>query len=151
MEGVAVSVLVVLVLLPFFAILAWLAIKNLLYIAGPNEVLIFSGGNYQLEKRESGYQLLKGGRRMRIPIFERVDRIDLTNMTVEEYSAGVAASTVIDAVMVEDDDEPEPKTSPAKPTGSSRPHPGDRRCRTDRRYPDRWPADRYPGARRYRS
>jgi flotillin len=70
---------------------AFVSVKNLLLIASPNEVLIFSGGN--------GYKLLKGGRRMRIPLLERVAHMDLTNMTVDvtvtnAYSRGGIPLTV---------------------------------------------------------
>jgi len=70
---------------------AFVSIKNLLLIASPNEVLVFSGG--------SGYKLLKGGRRMRIPLLEEVSHMDLTNMTVEvavtnAYSRGGIPLTV---------------------------------------------------------
>jgi len=70
---------------------AFVSIKNLLLIASPNEVLVFSG--------RGGYKLLKGGRRMRIPLLERVSHIDLSNMTVEvvvtnAYSKGGIPLTV---------------------------------------------------------
>jgi flotillin len=70
---------------------AFVSIKNLLLIAGPNEVLVFSG--------PGGYKLLKGGRRMRIPLLERVAHMDLTNMTVDvtvtnAYSKGGIPLTV---------------------------------------------------------
>ena len=70
---------------------AFVSIKNLLLIASPNEVLVFSGG--------SGYKLLKGGRRMRIPLLEEVSHMDLTNMTVDvavtnAYSRGGIPLTV---------------------------------------------------------
>jgi flotillin len=60
---------------------------NLLYICEPNEVLIFSG------RGSKGYQVVKGGRRFRVPLLERVDRLDLTNMIIDvhvenAYSAG---------------------------------------------------------------
>ena len=52
-------------------------LNNLVEIAGPNEVLVFSGGG------KNGYQVVKAGRRVRVPLFERVDRLDLTNMNIE--------------------------------------------------------------------
>ncbi|MDC0670953.1 flotillin family protein [Nannocystis radixulma] len=61
-----------------------LIIKNVLYVCQPNEVLIFSG-----RKRETpdgklfGYKIIRGGRAIRIPLFETVDRMDLTNMIIE--------------------------------------------------------------------
>ena len=67
---------------------------NLLYICEPNEVLIFSGG---LGKK--GYRVVKGGRSFRTPLFERVDRLDLTNMVIDTsvsnaYSKGGIPLTV---------------------------------------------------------
>lgn len=56
---------------------------NLLYICEPNEVLIFSGRRRLTDKGEVGYRVIKGGRAWRIPLVERVDRMDLTNMIIE--------------------------------------------------------------------
>lgn len=53
--------------------------KNLIYVCGPNEVLIFSGGKHQ----KRGYRVIRGGRGMRIPLLETVDRLDLSNMIIE--------------------------------------------------------------------
>jgi len=49
--------------------------KKLVYIAAPNEVLVFSG--------RGGYRTIKGGRGYRVPLIETVDRIDLTNMIID--------------------------------------------------------------------
>lgn len=67
---------------------------NLLYICEPNEVLIFSGG-----LGKAGYRVVKGGRSLRTPLFERVDRLDLTNMVIDvavsnAYSKGGIPLTV---------------------------------------------------------
>lgn len=51
--------------------------NNLLYICEPNEVLVFSGTGPR------GYRIIKGGRGWRVPLIERVDRLDLTNMIIE--------------------------------------------------------------------
>ena len=56
-----------------------LVAQNLIYVCGPNEVLIFSGGRHQ----SRGYRVIKGGRGMRIPLLETVDRLDLSNMIIE--------------------------------------------------------------------
>lgn len=57
---------------------------NLLYICEPNEVLIFSGRRRKMsDGSERGYRFIKGGRGWRLPLFERVDRVDLTNMIIE--------------------------------------------------------------------
>jgi flotillin len=72
--GVAVAAFVVILIV----------VSRLLHICQPNEVLIFSGGRRVLaDGRTVGYQIIKGGRRVRRPLFEAVDRMDLTNMPIE--------------------------------------------------------------------
>ncbi|MCK6520060.1 flotillin family protein [Myxococcota bacterium] len=78
------------------AIAVMFTIRNLLFISGPNEVLVFSGAT---DAEGRGYVTVKGGRRVRVPIIERVSRIDLTNMTVDvsvtnAYSKGGIPLTV---------------------------------------------------------
>ncbi|MDB4959049.1 MAG: band 7 protein [Myxococcales bacterium] len=61
-------------------------ISRIIYICPPNEVLIFSGGHRKLgddERRIVGYRVVQGGRGLRIPLIEVVDRMDLTNMMIE--------------------------------------------------------------------
>jgi flotillin len=78
------SVLSLAAVLAIFLIVLLLVIKNLLYICSPNEVLIFSGGQRaSVSGRKVGYRTIKGGRAIRIPLFETVDRMDLTNMPIE--------------------------------------------------------------------
>ena len=55
--------------------------KKLIYIAAPNEVLVFSGR--QAVGGQLGYRTIKGGRGYRVPLIETVDRIDLTNMIID--------------------------------------------------------------------
>lgn len=67
--------------------------NNLLYICEPNEVLIFSGTG------KRGYRIIKGGRSLRKPFLEAVDRLDLTNMIIDvtvegAYSKGGIPLTV---------------------------------------------------------
>jgi flotillin len=76
---------------------ALLIAKNLIYLCGPNEALIFSGR--RVSGQRFGYRVIKGGRGLRIPLLERVDRIDLTNMIIEvgvqnAYSLGGIPLTV---------------------------------------------------------
>lgn len=90
---------VLLFVVAFFALCAVVVLRNLLYICGPNEVLIFSGTTRQLEGRPIGYRIVKGGRSVRIPLLENVDRVDLTNMIIEvavtnAYSKGGIPLTV---------------------------------------------------------
>jgi flotillin len=76
-----------------------LVLKNVLYVCQPNEVLIFSGRNRQVDGRTIGYRIIKGGRTFRVPLLETVDRMDLTNMIIEltvrnAYSKGGIPLTV---------------------------------------------------------
>jgi flotillin len=67
----------------FFAFVFLLVlVKRMLYICSPNEVLIFSGKRRLSQNREVGYRIIKGGRAIRIPLLETVDRMDLTNMII---------------------------------------------------------------------
>ncbi len=76
-----------------------LLIKNVLYVCQPNEVLVFSGRARRSGDATIGYRIIKGGRAMRVPLFETVDRMDLTNMIIEltvrnAYSSGGIPLTV---------------------------------------------------------
>ena len=59
--------------------------RRLLYIARPNEALIFSGKRYTNEQGATlGYKVVQAGRRaFRIPILERVDRMDMTLIPID--------------------------------------------------------------------
>jgi flotillin len=62
----------------------YFVLTNLIYICSPNEVLVFSGGTHTLRNgRTVGYRVVKGGRTLRVPFFETVERMDLTNMNIE--------------------------------------------------------------------
>jgi flotillin len=59
-------------------------LRRMVYICPPNAVLIFSGGHHKLaDGRTIGYRVVQGGRGIRIPLVEAVDRMDLTNMMIE--------------------------------------------------------------------
>jgi flotillin len=61
-------------------------LKRMIYICPPNAVLIFSGSHRRLtgtDDRIIGYRVVQGGRGIRIPLIEVVDRMDLTNMMIE--------------------------------------------------------------------
>ena len=45
-------------------------INKLLYICQPNEVLIFSGGQRQAGRRRVGYQVIRGGRKLKLPVLD---------------------------------------------------------------------------------
>lgn len=85
LEAVAGTVLVV-VLLAIAAIA--FTLKNLIHICGPDEVLIFSGSKNRFQERVVGYRLIKGGRGVRIPLLETVDRLNLTNMNIDISVSG---------------------------------------------------------------
>jgi flotillin len=67
-------------------VLLAIIISRIIYICPPNEVLIFSGGHRRIagtDDRVVGYRVVQGGRGLRIPLIEIVDRMDLTNMPIE--------------------------------------------------------------------
>lgn len=93
-------VLVCIGLIAVAIVLGLATINRLICICQPNEVLIFSGRGRNIlrlvEHREArpgqreapshkkiGYRVVIGGRKMRIPLLERVDRMDLTNMIID--------------------------------------------------------------------
>jgi len=81
-EPEALGLLALILALGFVTLLA--VVKRVLYVCQPSEVLIFSGrlrsaGNNRL----AGYRIIRGGRGIRVPLFEMVDKMDLTNMIVE--------------------------------------------------------------------
>ncbi len=58
-------------------------IRTLIYLCRPSEVLIFSGRNHQLtDGRTIGFRVVTGGRAFRLPILERVDRMDISLLSV---------------------------------------------------------------------
>ncbi len=77
----ALGALAVITILVMAALL--LVIKNVLYVCQPNEVLIFAGRSRKVSDKILGYRIIRGGRALRIPLFETVDRMDLTNMIIE--------------------------------------------------------------------
>lgn len=91
-------VLIVLAALAAVAVISGVAVVTtagqLLYICEPNEVLVVSGST-----GKKHYATVKGGRHVRIPMIQRVDRLDLTNMVIDvtvtgAYSKGGIPLTV---------------------------------------------------------
>jgi flotillin len=83
-----VAMVAVIAILGSLIVLA-LILKRIIYICPPNEVLIFSGGHRKIaDNRTIGYRVVQGGRGVRIPLIEVVDRMDLTNMMIELRVAG---------------------------------------------------------------
>ncbi len=81
MVGIVVSLLIVAGLFTIITV-----VKNT-SVCSPNEVLIFSGRRFPLpgdgEKKEVGFRVVRGGRAMRTPIVEVINRMPLTNMAIE--------------------------------------------------------------------
>lgn len=66
------------------AVLAAIAIiKSLVHICQPNEALVISGGQRAMGGRTLGYRVVQGGRAIRLPLIEKVDRIDLSNIAID--------------------------------------------------------------------
>lgn len=65
-----------------FFVLVWF-IKSFLFVCPPNQVLIFSGRSNTVNGQKVGYRVIFGGRAIRIPIIEEVQRLDLRIMDVQ--------------------------------------------------------------------
>jgi flotillin len=76
-------VLVVLFAAFVVAIVLSVVIKRLLYVSAPNEALILSGRVRKVGQRELGYRVIRGGRALRMPLFELIDSVDLTNIAID--------------------------------------------------------------------
>jgi flotillin len=76
------SVFLIIVAVVAVALLAiGLSLKSLLVICEPSQVVIFSGPQRRPDQRV-GYRAIRGGRALRIPLLEKVEFMDLTNMAV---------------------------------------------------------------------
>jgi flotillin len=60
----------------------YLMITRLLYVSTPNEVLVFSGTTRVVNGQLLPYRFVRGGRSLRKPLLERVERMDLSMFTV---------------------------------------------------------------------
>ena len=58
-------------------------VRSLLYVSAPNEALIFSGRVRRVGQREIGYRVARGGRALRMPLFEVIDSVELTNIAID--------------------------------------------------------------------
>ncbi len=59
-------------------------VSSLMVICQPNEMVVITGRKrITADGRRAGYRLLHGGRTLRVPIIERVSRIDLTTLPIE--------------------------------------------------------------------
>src|SRR3979409_1937595 len=79
--GVAAGIAVLFVLMVIY--------RYLLRICRPNEILIFSGRKHKTDDgRVVGYRVVFGGRGMRIPIIETINRMDVSLMSVPMQVTG---------------------------------------------------------------
>lgn len=91
------EIIAVIIGISVFALLAiLLSIKSLVVICQPSEVVIISGPSRRKDEIV-GYRAIRGGRALRIPLFEVVDRMDLTNMAVD---VGVRGAYTRDGVPI---------------------------------------------------
>ena len=82
MTGPALAVVLAALLVAGVVILITV-VKNT-YVCSPSEVLIFSGRRWTLpDGKVVGFRCVRGGRAMRMPLIEVVDRMQLTNMAIE--------------------------------------------------------------------
>ena len=58
-------------------------LKNLLFVATPNQVLVLAGGVHRIAEKVVGYRAIRGGRAVRLPLIETVAWMDLSNIPVE--------------------------------------------------------------------
>ena len=62
--------------------------KQFLFVSRPNEMLVFSGRERQLaDGNRAGYRVHHGGWSWKIPLLEKVDRMDLRTMPIEIHVA----------------------------------------------------------------
>jgi flotillin len=80
--------LVALVVAVFVFFLLVLMVQKLLKVCSPNEALIFSGTTREVGGRSVGYRFVRGGRSLRRPLIERVDKMDLSMFTVMVHVTG---------------------------------------------------------------
>jgi flotillin len=80
----AASMGVVIAVLLVAALVILVTVTRNLYVCSPSEVLIFSGRRWKTpDGKELGFRVVRGGRGMRLPLLEVVDRMQLTNMAIE--------------------------------------------------------------------
>jgi flotillin len=70
--------------LGFGVLAAAVMLKQYIYVCRPNEILIFSGRERALpDGTRVGYRVVHGGTSFRVPLLEKVDRMDLTTIPID--------------------------------------------------------------------
>ena len=104
-DGPLGSALTVFIAVAAGVVLVWLlvmvaVIRRMLYIAQPNEVLVLSGvRRIDAAGRILTYRTIRGGRVIRMPLLNRIDRLDLTVMNVELAGDGALARGFVPCVV----------------------------------------------------
>ncbi|WP_309895486.1 flotillin family protein [Archangium sp.] len=96
------------------AVVLMLAVaRSLIHVCRPNEVLVFAGRRHSVQDGGSvGFRVVSGGRAVRIPLLERVERMDMSLLSVPmsvtgAYSLGGIPLTVQAVANVKVSSEPE--------------------------------------------
>jgi len=82
------AIIVIFLVLGAATIFFLASIRRLLVVADPNEALIISGAKSRVGRRTINYKVIAGGRHVLIPLFQRVDRIDLKNISIDVEVSG---------------------------------------------------------------
>jgi flotillin len=83
------SVVLVLIAAAVVVIIALMVtVKRMVRVVPPNEALIISGGHRKLGDKIVGYRVVQGGSALVLPVFERADTIDLTNIKIDVQVMG---------------------------------------------------------------
>lgn len=69
------------VIVVFYAALMFV-LSSMIFVCAPNEVLIFSGRRHMVDGQLLGYRVVKGGRALKIPMLESVQRLDISNCNI---------------------------------------------------------------------
>jgi flotillin len=80
MTGIVVALAITALVVVCFLIYT---LKNLVFVATPNQVLILAGSMQRVGDKLVGYRAVRGGRAVRVPLLEAVYWMDLSNMPVE--------------------------------------------------------------------
>lgn len=84
-------IFIVFVVIAIFLVALGLSLKALLVICEPSQVVIISGPPRRPDQRV-GYRAIRGGRTLRIPLLEKVEFMDLTNLAVSVSVRGAYSS-----------------------------------------------------------
>ncbi len=92
MEDLGTFIIIIAVIAAFAIIVIMLALKSLLLISQPNEVVVLSGRKRTLPSGDIvGYRMIRGGRAFRMPFIEKASRMSLETIPID-LSVGNAYS-----------------------------------------------------------